>query len=176
MGAGTAQWSDISATANYIQDRALAVARMANVLAPTVTTLNAQGMFVRAVWQWNSLSFGTHTENVDNASTDFSKDTITTITPLDYHCRVDITDQRVASDPDNVVAAAALELGDAAAFHVDSAIADQFGTTSWAGTIGSGITSTISWRAITKAQALLVNKGMRGPFFCALHPLTTVAA
>lgn len=172
MGAGTASWTDISATANYIHDNALAVARMATVLTPTVTNLRANGMFARQVWRWNALSFGAHTEEVDNTSNAFYKDTIATITPLSYHCRADITDQRAASDPESVVAAAALELGSAAAFHVDSAIADQFGTTSWAGTIGSGLASTISWNAVLSAHALLMNQGVPtgAPVYCALHP------
>lgn len=172
MAAGTATWSDISATANYIHENALAVAHSENLLIPTVTTLSANGMFVRRVWQWNSLSFSAHTEEVSESSTDFSKDVYASLTPANYHCRVDITDERASSDPDSVVASAALELGAAAAAHVDSAIADQFGTTGWAGTIGSGKGDTINWRKITKAYALLyaqkINRG--SPVFCALHP------
>lgn len=172
MAAGTATWSDISGTANYIHTNALAVARMANLLAPTVTNLGGNGMFVRRVWEWNALAFGEHTEEVDEASTDFSKDHLSALTPLNYHCRVDITDERAATDADAIVAAAALELGSAAAKHVDTAIAAQFGTTSWAGTIGSGIASTISWSAIVSAHALLVNAGVPAgaPVYCALHP------
>lgn len=172
MAAGTASWSDISATANYIHDNALAVARVSNLLIPTVTSLSAQGMFVRTVWGWNSLSFSAHTEEHEETSTAFTKDTLTTLTPANYHCRVDITDERASSDPDAVISAAALELGSAAAAHIDSAIADQFGTTSWAGTIGSGKGDTINWRKITKAYALLYKQGIRPgePVFCALHP------
>lgn len=183
MAAGTATWSDISGTANQIKADSLAVARMAVLLLPTVTSLSASGMNIRQVDQWNSLTFSQHTEETDEASTDFSKSALATLTPLNYHCRVDLTDERLASDSDAVRAAASLELGSAAAAHVDGAIGDLFGTaTAWAGTIGpanagTAVGGTITWRAITKAYALLVNQGVPAgaPIYCAMHPLTVAA-
>jgi hypothetical protein len=172
MAAGSASWSDISGTINFIHDSAMAVARMANLLAPTVTQKSAIGMFDRKVWEWNALSFSEHTEESDEASQVFDKDMLASLTPKNYHGRADLTDERVASDPDGILAAAALEFGSASARHVDESIAALFGTTGWGGTIGSGVSSTISWRSITKAYALLVNKGIPvgAPVFCALHP------
>lgn len=178
MAAGTASWSDISSVANDIQADSLAVARMANLLLPTVTNLNAVGMNLRKVQQWGALAFSEHTEETDEASTAFTKAALATLTPKNYHCRVDLTDERMASDWDNVRAAAALELGSAAAKHIDSALADLFGTAAgWAGTIGvadagTAVGGTITWRHITKAQALLVNQGIPAgsPIYCALHP------
>lgn len=172
MATGTATWSDISSTANYIQQNALAVARGANLLIPTVLNLSATGMFVRPVWKWNSLAFAEKSETVDTTSTDFSKDTIGSLTPANFSVRSDIEDTRVASDFESVLAGCSLEIGAAAANHVDSAIADQFGTTGWAGTIGSGKGDTINWRKITKAYALLYAQGIRQgeSVYCALHP------
>jgi S-methylmethionine-dependent homocysteine/selenocysteine methylase len=156
---------------------------MANLLIPTVTNLNATGMNLRKVQQWAAVSFTEHTEETDEASTAFTKAALATLTPANYHCRVDLTDERIASDWDNVRAAAALELGGAAAKHVDNAIADLFGTAvGWAGTIGpanpgTADAGTITWRAITKAYALLMNQNIPAgaPVYCALHPLTVAA-
>src|SRR3989304_3251981 len=130
MAAGTASWGDISGTANYIHENAMAVARMAAVLAPTVSQAGGTGMFLRRVWEWNALAFTTHTEETDEASTLFDKDHIAVLTPVNYHCRADITDERATSDPDSAKAAAALELGSAAAAHIDTNIGTLFGTTS----------------------------------------------
>ena len=68
------------------------------------------------------------------------------------------------------MANAAFELGAAAAAHIDAAIATQFASFT-GGTIGSS-GSTITWRSITKALAILENQGIpRGlPRYCALHP------
>lgn len=178
MAAGTASWSDISGTINFIHDSALAVARMANLLLPTVTTFSGSGMFDRKQWEWNSAAFSEHTEETDEASQLFDKDLLSTLSPKNYHARIDLTDERVASDPDGVRAAAALELGSAAAKHIDTSIASLFGTAaSWGGTIGpanagTATNGTISWRAITKAYALLTNQGIPAgaPIYCALHP------
>ena len=178
MSAGTATWSDISGTANQIKMDALAVARQASVLLPTVTILSATGMNLRQIDQWNSLAFSTHTEEVDEASTDFSKSALSTLTPYNYHCRADLTDERLASDWENVRAAAALELGGAAADHIDESISDLFSTAIWTGgTIGpadagTAASGTITWRAITKALALLQaqNPPAGAPVYCSLHP------
>lgn len=177
MAAGSASWADISGTINFIHDNAMAVARSSNLLVPTVTNLSANGMFLRKQWEWNAVTFSTHTEEEDEASQVFDKDLISTLTPYNYHARVDLTDERVASDPDGARAAAAFELGSAASKHVDKAIASLFGTaTAWAGTIGvanagTAANGTISWRAITKALAILTNADIPAgaPVFCALH-------
>jgi hypothetical protein len=178
MGAGTATYSDISSVVNDIQQDSMAVARMANLLIPTVTGFGGAGMNPRVEYQWNSVAFATHTEEVDEASTDFSKTLLATLTPANYHARVDLTDERIASDWENVRAGASLELGSGAAKHIDTKLATLFGTASaLGGTIGpanagTAVDGTITWRSITKGLALLQNLNIPAgaPVFCAIHP------
>lgn len=178
MTAGTASWSDISSIANNLMQDSMAVARMANLLIPTVTGFSGSGMNLRKQYQWNSVAFAEHTEETDEASTAFTKSLLATLTPKNYHARVDITDEMVASDWDNTRASAAMELGSGAAKHVDKNIATLFSTAIWTGgTIGvadagTAANGTITWRAITKALALLQDKDIPAgaPIFCALHP------
>lgn len=178
MTAGTASYSDISAVVNDILEDSMAVARMANLLIPTVTPRGATGMNPRKQYQWNSITFAEHTEETDEASLAFSKSLLSTIQPKNYAARVDLTDERVASDWEGVRAAAALELGSGAAKYIDTSLATLFGTASaLGGTIGPALAGTaaggtITWRMITKAQALLYNKNVPvgAPMYCALHP------
>lgn len=183
MAAGLTLYSDISARVNDLIEDSLAVARMTNMLLPTITSLTASGMELRKVNEYNALTFATAGEEDDTGAQQFSKDPLTTLTPAIYRARVDITDPRARSDFDREMANASLELGAAAAMHIDSRIATQFASLT-GGTIGSAGT-TITWRHITKSYALLVAQGIpRGlGVYCALHPyvwevllsLTTIA-
>jgi hypothetical protein len=171
MTAGKTTFADISARIPQIVDDSLAVARMANYLLPTVTVLSAQGMMNREVSQYSATTFATAGENDDTAPQKFAKSLLSTLTPNIYRARVDITDADAESDFDNVMANAPLELGAAAAKHVDTAIATLFSSVT-GGTIGSGAGSTITWQYVTDAYAILNNAGIPAgaPIFCALHP------
>lgn len=170
MAAGLTLYSDISARVNDLIEDSLAVARMANVLLGSVTNLSADGMLVRKVNEYNALTFTVAGEADDTSAQNFSKDALSSLTPLIYRARVDITDPRARSDFDSEMANAALELGSAAARHVDVAIAANF-TSATGGSVGASGTAP-TWRMITKAYALLVNQGVPAgsPIFCALHP------
>ena len=178
MAAGTASYGDISAVVNDIQLDSIAVARMANLLIPTVTQYSGIGMNPRNLQQWAEVDFSAHTEETDEASQAFTKSALATLQPVNYHARADLTDERVASDWDNVRAALALEFGSGSAKHVDKAIATLFGTASaLGGTIGpsgagTAANGTITWRAITKGLALLQNLNIPqgSPVYCAIHP------
>jgi len=170
MAAGLTVYSDISARVNDLIEDSLAVARMSNVLLPTVTNLSARGMMDRKVNQYNAVTFAAAGEEDATAAQQFTKSALSTLTPLIYRARIDITDPRAQSDFDSEMANAALELGSAAARHVDVAVATNFSSVT-GGTIGTS-GSTISWRSVTKALALAMAQGIpRGtPVFCALHP------
>jgi hypothetical protein len=144
---------------------------MANVLIPTVTNLSAAGMMNRTVNEYNAVTFVTAGEDDDTSAQTFTKDTLATLTPASYRARIDITDQRAETDFDAEVSNASLELGQAAAKHIDTNIATLFSSVT-GGTIGSGVGSTITWRYITDAYTLLVNQNIPAgaPVFCALHP------
>ena len=170
MAAGLTTFAQISARVNDIIEDSLAVARMANVLAPTVTNLTAGGMNPRKVNEYNAVTFATAGEDDDTSAQQFTKDALSTLTPASYRARVDLTDQRVESDFDGEVAGASMELGSAAARAIDVHIASNFSSLT-GGTIGSAGT-VITWAHITKSYALLANQGVPAgsPVFCALHP------
>lgn len=170
MAAGLTTYAQISARVNDIIEDSMAVARMSNVLVPTVTGKSAQGMMVRKVNEYNALTFVAAGEDDDTGAQQFTKDALSSLTPAAYRLRVDMTDQRVESDFDSEVAGAAMEIGGAAGAHIDTAIATNFSSLT-GGTIGSAGTA-ITWRHITKAYALLANAGIppASPVFCALHP------
>jgi len=170
MAAGNTTFADISARVNDIIEDSLAVARMANVLAPTVTNLSATGMFVRKVNEYNAVTFAATGENDVTSPQVFSKDALSSLTPAIYTSAVLLTDARVASDFDGKTASASAEFGAASATHVDNAIADLF-VSSTGGTVGAAGT-VLTWKHITAAYARLVNQGAPAgaPVFCALHP------
>ena len=170
MSTGLTLYSDISARVNDIIEDSLAVARMANVLLPTVTGLSATGIMDRKVNAYSAISFAQAGEEDDTVAQKFEKSALSTLSPKIYRARVDITDARAASDFDAELANAATELGEAAARHIDVAIASNFSSLT-GGTIGSAGT-VITWRHVTKGLAVLMNQGVpRGePVFCALHP------
>lgn len=171
MTAGLTTFAQISARVNDIIEDSLAVARMANVLTPTVTQLSAMGMMDRKVNEYNAVTFVTAGEDDDTGAQQFTKDALSTLSPSIYRARVDITDARAETDFDAEIANASLELGGAASKHVDTAIAALFDDAT-GGTIGSGSGSTITWRYITDAYALLNNANIPAgaQVYCALHP------
>ena len=76
---------------------------MANLLVPTVTPYgNMGGMNPRKIYEWNAVTFSTHTETADEASQEFDKDLLATFTPYSYTARIDLTDERIASDWDGI--------------------------------------------------------------------------
>lgn len=170
MAAGNTTFADISARVNDIIDDSLAVARMANVLAPTITNLSATGMFVRKVNEYNAVTFVTTGETDVTSPQVFSKDALSSLTPSIYTSAVLLTDARVESDFDAETANAAAEFGAASAKHVDDSIADLF-TSVTGGTVGAAGT-VLTWKHVTAAYARLVNQGVPAgaPVFCALHP------
>ena len=170
MTAGLTLYSQISARVNDLIEDSLAVARMSNKLIPTVTSLGAEGMMTRKVNEYNAVTFALAGEDDDTNAQQFTKDALSSLTPLIYRARVDITDPRARSDFDAEMANAAIELGSAAGKHVDKAIAAKFSSAT-GGTIGVAGT-VITWAHITKALAILENQNAPSgsPRFCALHP------
>jgi hypothetical protein len=170
MTAGLTLYSAISSKVHDIREDSLAVARMSNVLLSTVKTMGATGMMVRKVDEYNAITYAAAGEEDDTGAQKFTKDALSTLTPVAYRARVDITDQRAETDYDSEIANASLEFGGAAAAHIDANIASNYSSLT-GGTIGTA-GSTITWRYITKAYALLINKGVPAgmPVYCALHP------
>lgn len=170
MTAGNTTYALISSNVNTIIERSWAVARMTNVLLPTVTNLSSVGMNPRRIEEYNAGTWVQAGEDDDVSAQTFTKDTITTLTPARYAMAFNLTDQRMASDYDMAMADASAELGASAGRYVDVQIASNFSSLT-GGTIGSAGT-VITWAHITKAYAILMNQGVPAgsPVFCALHP------
>jgi hypothetical protein len=171
MTTGLTLYSQISSKVADIREDSLAVARMANLLLPTVTNMSATGMMDRSVDEYNAITFAEAGEDDDTSPQEFDKDALASLSPKIYRARVDITDARAETDYDSEIANASLEFGGAAAKHVDSAIAGLFSSAD-GGTIGSGASSTITWKYVTSAYAIVSNADIPAgaPVYCALHP------
>lgn len=173
MAAGATLYSDISARVDSIREDSLAVARSANLLGPTVLRMGGQGLASRKVDIYSAATFVQRGEDDEMVAQKFTKSAKSEITPYQFAAAFRITDARVASDFDPVMADASLELGSAAAKSVDEAIAGLWDDgVITGGTIGSGVGSTITWDKIASAQAILSNADIPpgAPMYCALHP------
>jgi len=169
MATGPSRWADISSLVDNIHEDALFTLRALNVLGPTVRAFNDDGGFnPRDVTQYGPANVRQAAEAEDVTPTAFNPSALTTLTPARYVDQFLLTDQRVASDRQNVQVDAALELGAAFAANVDTNLATHFSSLT-GGTIGSA-GGTIGWDDIFNARAILHAGGVPGPYYCALHP------
>jgi hypothetical protein len=173
MAAGATLYSDISARVADIREDSVAVARSANLLAPTILTMSETGLAPRKVDIYSAATWVQRGEDDEMVAQKFNKSAKSTITPYQFASAFRITDARAATDYDGVMADAALELGGAAGQYVDEAIASIWDdAVITGGTIGSGVGSTITWSNIASAQAILSAAKIPpgAPIYCALHP------
>lgn len=169
MATGQSLYSDISSLVNTIREGALFTLRQQNLLVPTVSVFrDTMGMNPRNVSRYGTANVRSLGEGDDVTPTQFSRTSLTTLTPARYADQFFISDQRVMSDDQTVRADAALELGAAFAQDVDVNIATNFGSLT-AGTVGSA-GSALTWSNIMSARAILQAKKVPGPYYCALHP------
>lgn len=161
------QWADISSLANNIQEGSVFTLRAANVLVRTVTVFrDTMAMNPRKLYSLGASNIRSLAEGEDVAATQFSKSLTTTLTPGRFGDQFLITDERFASDWENVRVQAATELGMGAAGTVDKLIASLFpsltGGTVWP---ASG---TVTWSNIIAAKAKLKQAFIPEPYFCTL--------
>lgn len=169
MTIGPSRWADITSITNDIYEGALFTLRQQNVLARTVTVFrDTAGMQPRKITSYGEANPRLVGEGDDVAATRFDRSLLNTLTPARYADMFLLTDQRVATDSQNVRADGAMELGSAFAQDVDEKIASTFSSLT-GGTIGSA-GGTITWAKLIAARSLMQGLKIPGPYWCVLHP------
>jgi hypothetical protein len=152
-----------------VHQAALFQLRETNLLARTVRVFNDNGTFnPRDISRYNAANPREAGDGEDVTPTQFNRTNLATLTPIRVADQFLISDPRVASDRENVLADAAMELGDSFAEKVDTDIATLFDDVT-GGTIGSA-GGTITWSNLFSARAILHGSKVKGPYWCALHP------
>jgi hypothetical protein len=171
MATGQTRYADIATITDNVHEAAQFVLREQNEFVRTVTVYtDSMGFQPRDGTEWGDADPRELAEGEDVTSTQFTKGTIWTLTPARYGDQFFITDQRLATDRDNVQAAAAETLGAAFAEDVDTKLC---GTAIFGGLTGGTIGSaggTITWSNLISARSLMHGLKLPRPYFCALHP------
>lgn len=163
------RYSDVVSLLNDIYEGAYFVLRSNNLLVRTVTVFQDNaGMSPRKSSMYGAANPRAVSEGEDVTATPFNRTLLTTLTPSRYADQVVLTDERIATDSQNVRADAAMEMGSAFAEFVDQQIAGDL-TSLTGGTVGTAGTA-LTWANILRARALLQNSKVPGPYYCALHP------
>lgn len=169
MATGGSRWADITSITNDIYEGALFTLRQQNLLARTVTVFrDTAGMQPRKITEYGVANPRQVAELEDVTPTRFDRNLLNTLTPHRHADMFLLSDERVATDAQNVRADAALELGASFAQDVDEQIATLFGSLT-GGTIGTAA-GTITWAKLIGARSLMQGLKIPGPYWCAIHP------
>jgi hypothetical protein len=169
--AGESTANAISTFINEVWEAAVLVARENTVMAPIVTTFgDRSGLASRYFSRYTGGTVGALAETSDLSAQTFTPGTISVLTPAQFGAQYYITDLRLESDPFNVRADAARDLGELFGVHVDSNLCGTavLGALT-AGTVGSA-GGTLTWANIMKAITLLRSANAPQPYYCVLAP------
>jgi hypothetical protein len=163
--------ADLNGLFNTIYERALFVAREANLMTQLVTNKSAQGWMTRNISirpQVTAVSVG-ETEDF-NSPTTFGKSTLATLTPGEIAAQVVLTDQDQETDPDGAANDAAFELGMAVATKIDVDLLTLF--SSFSSDKGDGANNAATFENFAAGVAVVKNvtKNSDGPAMAVLHP------
>lgn len=149
-------------------EETLYVAREMNLAGGLVYNYAAQGMAVRYLGIYPTLTASTKAEGVDYANaTEFTKTEQMSITPKTEMVQVVLTDERMATDPEGALADAAREMGAALAAKIDQDVFTQVDDfTTDVGTAGSAL----SIGRCAAALAILQNNHVPMPINAVVHP------
>lgn len=154
---------------NDIIEDALFVLREVVIMPALVTNYSGEGMSIRRVPIFGQASATEVAEGVDfTGATELTKTQLASFTPKTEMVQYILTDERVATDPDNVRTAAAQEMGGALGEEVDTdllALFDGFSTDKGP---GAGNTATIA--DLAAAISVLRNNKVRESINGVLHP------
>lgn len=160
--------SSLNSLFNTVFEDAIFVAREQNLMAGLVTNYTGQGMAARQLGIYPQLTAATRTEGIDYANaTEFDKTLQMTITPSSKIVQTVMTDQRIATDPDDARGDAAREMGAALATKIDTDLVDLFsGFSTSKGTANNALTLANMGAAIS---VLRTNKAPN-PLYVVIHP------
>ncbi len=165
------QVSDLASLFNTIYERAVFVAREANLMANLVTNVSATGWMTRKVPlrpQITAVAVG-ETEDF-NSPTTFGKSNLATLTPGEIAAQVVLTDQDQETDPDSARMDAERELGMAVATKIDVDLLSLF--TSFTTDKGTGAGSACTFASFAAGVSVVNNitKRSDGNAIAVLHP------
>ena len=153
---------------NDIIADALFVLREVTLMPNLVTNYTGDGMAVRRVPIFGQASATEVAEGVDFSSpTTLSKTQAASFTPKTEMVQYILTDERVATDPDNARAAAAMEMGGALGESVDTDLTALFSGFSTDKGDGAGTTASIANAAA--GIAVLRHNKVRGNISAVMH-------
>jgi len=165
------QLSDLNSLFNTIYERAMFVAREANLMTGLITNKSATGWMDRNVSirpQVSAVSVG-ETEDF-NSPTTFGKSTLATISPGEIAAQVVLTDRDMETDPDGARSDAEFELGMSVATKIDTDLVGLFSSFSTDKGDGGGGTATFENFAAGCAVVRNNSKGSDGNPVAVLHP------
>lgn len=165
------QLSDLNGLYNTIYERAVFVAREANLMTGLVTNVNATGWMDRKVNIRPQIAAVSVNETQDfNAPTTFGLSNLATLTPGEIAAQVLLTKRDVETDPDGAVNDAAFELGAAVATKLDVDLLSTFG--SFGTDKGDGANSTATFAKFAAGVSVVrnVTKNSDGQPVAVLHP------
>ena len=163
--------ADLNGLFNTIYERALFVAREANLMSNLVTNKSATGWMDRNISirpQVSAVSVG-ETEDF-NSPTTFGKSTLATLTPGEIAAQVVLTDRDMETDPDGARTDAEFEMGMAMATKIDVDLLSTF--SSFATDKGDGANTTATFAKFAAGCSVVrnVTKGSDGNPIAVLHP------
>lgn len=165
------QLSDLSGLFNTIYERAMFVAREANLMTNLITNKSATGWMDRNISirpQVSAISVG-ETEDF-NSPTTFGKSTLATITPGEIAAQVVLTDRDLETDPDGARTDAEFEMGMSVATKIDTDLMSTFPDFSTDAGPGAGQVNTFADFAAGVAIVQNVTKRSDGNPVAVLHP------
>lgn len=160
--------TDLNSLFNLIYEDALFVARETNLMVGLVRNFSATGYMPRKIGIRPTLTAQVKPEGVDyQNATLFDKQLKATLTPQTVMNQVILTDEDIATDPDNARTDAAQEQGGAIATKIDTDLVTLFASlTTDKGSAGNAL-------SIAKCAAgvsVLRNKKAPNPLYFVLHP------
>ena len=168
MAAGILQYTDITSLLTDIWEGAMLVARDNELMTALVRNFNGQGMQSRKSSIYGTVNFAEVAETDDIVPQTYSRSLKSTLTPSEKAASYFISDQRIESDDQDIVADASRELGVGLAQKVEIDLLSNFSSLT-GGTIGQA-GGTLTWGNILAAQARLRAVNAPLPYTCVLHP------
>jgi hypothetical protein len=161
-------WTDIDALINDVYEGAMMVAREQNLMSGLVRNFSGRGMFTRRSSIYGTVSFNEVAETDDVVAQALVRNPKGSLTPTEKAASYFISDQRIESDDQDIVADASRELGMGLADAVESSIITNFDDLT-GGTIGAAGT-VLHWGHILAAQTILRNAKAPLPYSTVIHP------
>lgn len=166
--ANESTYADISGLVASIYEAAWLTAREQSIVASLVTGYSASGDTPRIFAAYSGGTVATVAETDDMSAQTFNKAASGTLTPAQFGTQYFITDIRIASDPQSVIADAGRDLGQLMATHIDTNLVGLFASFT-GGTVGTA-GGTLTWSNIMRANAYLRAQKAAFPYRVVVRP------